>query len=879
MALIQKLSEDEIALYEILNDPIWFAEFLRNTRDGVMQKQLWPKRKFSYRWYQKDLLTDRSKYVAIRGGRAVGKCQPTSARVLTPSGWKTLRQIVQEYERRRVIVPARPVPFDIVAVTKDMQLKVAPALILYNGRRQIYKVETAHGYEIEVTKEHPLLTRHGYVATKDLKVGDEIAVMISHPDGVTHERSFAKIEEMRLLGYCFFEYSPKIVGLYPRNKHILEDIERISDSFHAETYVRKDGAVALLRGKHYYWLLSDLARRMGKSQSSFSFCFDANKNYYAPRTKMPAELLSESKNQFRAFVEAVFAQYADISRTKIEMTVYTRENVDIFRRILLRFGVFFRVVHTNDNDYTIIIDHPTALYNFFTRFSIPGVAISSIVKPADYISTWYMYDRIVSITEQPSALTYAVQVFDHHVYLSEYIVSHNSLFLEDRILLDIFQHDSRLRETKEVLLLANNEAQIEPLLQKIVDRLRASPILSQYVKSISKNDGVIDFRFPGGEQVILRVRATGQGNNRLVGLHVGKVYVDEAQLFSEESWQQAAPTLNDWEADAQVVVAGVPNGARNTLLYLASKPSSLFKEYHIPAPNNPFYSADQDELNKKRYGGEQSDAYQQLVLGNHGQAVQVLLQREQITTVSLDYTPGVYTEKQQKAGEMFYDVIPTPKINYQTIAFGIDCGFIDPTVIMLLGKHESERWYVAHKVMLKRIDFDTQVKIIDWLAQHYRPSFVAIDASSGGGGMHIVHTLQNNDSYDRKYYQQVLVPVQFHSKMVVGYNTAGEEVQEYVKSVGASQLVQMIADGTIVFPEIDLELISELERITRAVNRSGQSSYFILSETGHGASNHDHQFAALICFAVAAKQSEVRKTARRLALPRSLYMPYRRGGL
>jgi hypothetical protein len=76
MALHRRLEEDELALLEVWEDPIWFAEFLRSTADGSLQREEWPKRPFKYRWYQRDLITDKSPYISLAAGRAVGKCHP-----------------------------------------------------------------------------------------------------------------------------------------------------------------------------------------------------------------------------------------------------------------------------------------------------------------------------------------------------------------------------------------------------------------------------------------------------------------------------------------------------------------------------------------------------------------------------------------------------------------------------------------------------------------------------------------------------------------------------------------------------------------------------------------------------------------------------------
>lgn len=79
MALKSKISDDELALLECLEDPIWAGELLRSTANGETSRALWPKQEFSYRWYQKDWLTDTSPYICVTAGRAVGKHLPLYA--------------------------------------------------------------------------------------------------------------------------------------------------------------------------------------------------------------------------------------------------------------------------------------------------------------------------------------------------------------------------------------------------------------------------------------------------------------------------------------------------------------------------------------------------------------------------------------------------------------------------------------------------------------------------------------------------------------------------------------------------------------------------------------------------------------------------------
>ena len=96
MGLVQKLTEDDIALLEVFEDKVWLVEFLRNTADGEVDTNLHPKEKWKYRDYQKQFLTDETEFIVYTGGRAIGKCSPGNARILVAGhGYMTLSQVAK----------------------------------------------------------------------------------------------------------------------------------------------------------------------------------------------------------------------------------------------------------------------------------------------------------------------------------------------------------------------------------------------------------------------------------------------------------------------------------------------------------------------------------------------------------------------------------------------------------------------------------------------------------------------------------------------------------------------------------------------------------------------------------------------------------------
>jgi hypothetical protein len=68
MAVIEKVTQDDLILYEILKNPVLFGEFIYNLDSDPELDQ-----EFEFTWYQKEILCDFNPQVSICTSRAVGK--------------------------------------------------------------------------------------------------------------------------------------------------------------------------------------------------------------------------------------------------------------------------------------------------------------------------------------------------------------------------------------------------------------------------------------------------------------------------------------------------------------------------------------------------------------------------------------------------------------------------------------------------------------------------------------------------------------------------------------------------------------------------------------------------------------------------------------
>lgn len=855
MAIRQKLDEEDIAMIEIVEDPIWLGEFLRSTSDGETDKALHPPDPWRYRDYQRQFLSDESEYILYTGGRAIGKCQPASARILTDRGYQTISELINEEA------------FIVYSLTENLSVEQRRAIITFDKETAVFQVKTESGHIINATANHPILTPKGYVLLRDLTPGDYIAVVTQLPHEST--RSAFSWAELRILGYTILrkKFRPEH-KILPRYKKIGAELEVIAEHMiltaHKDRYT---GEIALKRKpgpfKHPVTSLLHQLR-----------LWHSMRQYGAAR--LPKMLKQERLENIQIFIEAVFAQYAELSQNKISLTVTYPTLVEDFQELLLRFGIETRIIK-NGSTFTLETLDERAAYRFWNRLSLPGVGVGQLRQPpASEDATEFMrFDRIVSIHQVAAKTpTYAIHVYGTENYISDNVYVHNSVVLEDKIVYEVVNKDLMFPITPESVLVTPNQAQMTPLLNKIILRFSTSRFLRDFLDNkVNRQEGTMKFFMKQpGKPMIFNFRIAGsRGENNMVGLHIPRIRGDEMQLFPLNAFTQLGPAYNSWEPRRQQLYAGVPNGLRNSVLYSLDY-SDRYKRYHIPSHMNPFYTFEDDQHNIKKYNGEQDDRYQQLVLGRHGQAAFQVIPRESMIVEDYPFFSFQYNSGHINKGIKFEDHLKRPSLpdGVETTVISIDPGFVDSAIIQVFGRTKGV-WRTYLRYRLRRIDFNEQQNIIHWIAQAYKSPIIAIDIGAGGNGSAIMHNLMFNETYRGNQYDKRMMGVQFGEKLLSGYDDEGEELFQNAKGYAANELAQIIQDGRLVFSSIDHEGMGELERVAKQKSTSGNDKYFVLSDRGAGADDEDHIFAAYVVWTLAIKADVPNPTIRKLAKPQGLH--------
>lgn len=223
---------------------------------------------------------------------------------------------------------------------------------------------------------------------------------------------------------------------------------------------------------------------------------------------------------------------------------------------------------------------------------------------------------------------------------------------------------------------------------------------------------------------------------------------------------------------------------------------------------------------------------------------------------------------------MRYDeVLQRPKLPHDVVRviLAIDPGFVDPTIIQVIGRDKQGIYRTYIRYRLTRIDFNEQQKIIHWLTEFYHVDQIALDVGSGGNGSAMMHNLMYADEYKGKGYDKRIIAIQFAQKVLSGYTEDGEELFQEAKAFAATELANTIQQGILRFSEVDNEGLSQMERIAKKKSVNGRDLYFVLSDKGNGADTDDHIFASYICYALAIREEPFLQVQRKLAQPRGIH--------
>lgn len=401
-----------------------------------------------------------------------------------------------------------------------------------------------------------------------------------------------------------------------------------------------------------------------------------------------------------------------------------------------------------------------------------------------------------------------------------------------------------------VSIVTPNRVHLEPLFTKLRRWLTTHSFLKHYVSNRGINSQMWNILARNSFQLDCRIAGTSGGGSNVIGLHTPIIMLDEAGVFPWGTYIELLPTHNTWQEGAQLFVSGVPTGQRDkNVLFFADQEDPNFNRFNISQHENPRYTDADESRNRKQFGGTESEDYIHLVLGRHGTPVYALFDREKMHISLYDvFVSKIYGSKLKDNPMILGDLLrmlPMPPVGSSQTAIGIDLGYSEPTVIMIMYQINN-RWRFLARLMFYQVTYPTQQEFISNLSRRYDPTFIGIDA--GGPGKVVVQNLINDERYDRYRLQDKVVSVDFNENVHVGYDESGEELKEKSKIYGMQSLQEMTNIHAITYSSADDDVIVELEKTVYHRTPSGNIVYRTMTERGASKYGEDHNVAALLTF-------------------------------
>ena len=307
---------------------------------------------------------------------------------------------------------------------------------------------------------------------------------------------------------------------------------------------------------------------------------------------------------------------------------------------------------------------------------------------------------------------------------------------------------------EECLCITPSDVHMTPILDRVFSRIERVGLFSLLVSDKRRGDNtIIDFR--SGVRWYFRIEGLSGTDRNVVGLRAKKVVEDEAAFANPRVFNSMLQTALP---DATWLVAGVPNGVRQSTLYELDQTGrgARWSKHKYPTFINPLYA---DPRKRQQliddYGGETTQGYVTQVLGEWGE--------EMVSS----FPPGSFGfHDNEREKRSFFKTLSAPsredmlnmpvmlaipRARCAQFAVGVDFGYSpDPTeAFFAIREGEADLWKVYYRLQLKRVTLDDQAEMLRFIiANFFTGQFVALSTDR----LDLVHKLQAMDGDNAQRY-------------------------------------------------------------------------------------------------------------------------------
>jgi len=323
-------------------------------------------------------------------------------------------------------------------------VKLENCSLLYQGKRDVYKIETESGNFIEATNNHPFLTDKGWVEVKGLKKGESIAVSCLQP--IFNEKSDITEEESLILGFLASSKSligKKEVHILTKNSETILNINNICKSLNKnlviDNYRSKNSISDFVssckiindnsRLKNNY--LYEISKKVGLDGKSKT------------EKRIPSLIFSSSKRTISLFLKSLISFDGEVKlynhnenfHCRINICLYSKDFAMEVKHLLSRFGINSSLSskkNSNTYHYDLCISKKRDIAIFFNEIGLFDSDITEKIKEKNISieeNNGVIFEKIINITKIGTKRTFDISTSDEE-HLQNFIcnnfVCHNS---------------------------------------------------------------------------------------------------------------------------------------------------------------------------------------------------------------------------------------------------------------------------------------------------------------------------------------------------------------------------------------------------------------------------------------------------------------------
>lgn len=887
---MNKKALDAMKLKAIMDDPVKWAQAFLKTFDPKT-KEIVP---WTARWYQVEMMRDKSTRKVYRCGRRIGKCLPGHTRIYDPNTGERV-PVEELYKKGKA---------HLVTMTNDYKLeKHFTNEILDNGIKEVFKVTTKTGRSIDATANHPLFTANGWMAIEHLNVGDKVAIAGNLGFFGNHEMN---MNEIKLLAYMIGDgnYTTKAIRFCNSSESIIKEMQRAVNYFDCELVQYKSGRDI------DYNIVKKFQRNNNRFPNTIKELLEHHEMFgdNAHNKKIPKEIFKLSKNDTALFLSRLYATdgwaHAKNNKQVIGYGSVSKELISDIQHLLLKFGInsyinykpdkrkedggsYHNLLITNSHDVikfykeigifskekavkeayeSAILNNkydtylPKEILQFVEEDRISqGLSkaelcksnpnsrlrlnydvqrsrlkeFAQILKNEDLLNFSegeFIFDEIVSIESLGEMQTYDFSVPLTMNFVAEDFITHNTETMVVEML-----HQCSTNVNFRVLMAAPYENQIRNMFTRLNELIAESPLVAAQVVSSTKSPYKIEF---ANGSMILGF-TTGDDASSIRGQKADWIYMDEVDFMSEYCFEVVAAVAIE-RSEIGITVSSTPLGKRSKFYQMCTDPEMGYSQHYHPSTHNPNWNAQMEAELRAQLTAE---GYVHEVLAEFGTQeagvfdktkLDEAMKKENYAYNELDYYQINECKESNQWPEMlmYNKSYKAPPNIFRTMGVDFDKYQASSSILILDYDITTRKTKVLKRYEMPRAEYsyDNAFNSIVQLNEIYNPSWIYCDR---GSGEYIIERLHiYGEEHPESGLKSKVKGWSFANKIDMMDPITKEMVRHPIKSFMVNQLQLLVERGNLILSPYDKVLSKQLmDYEVEKVTASGAPIY--TSENEH----------------------------------------------